>query len=218
MQRRHITIIGVALLMLGATLFLVREAILLVVGDFLVVQDKLQPADVIHVIAGPDEQTDYAIQLYQQGYGKEIFFTGGWCVLHNFWHGRHGRDRALQRGIPSKAIAIDESPVTSTYSEVMRLKEFIDHSEGPIQSVIAVSDPYHMRRARWTYRQVLGDKVELRMAPVPFDLSPYKRRWWTDVESREMVKDEYTKILYYYARYGFSWGLLKDWLASLDRD
>lgn len=218
MQRRHIIIIASAVVILGATLFLCRERILLATGEFLIVKDTLQPADVIHVIAGEDEQTDYAIQLVQVGYGKKIFFTGGWCRESKRYHGQHARERALQRGILSKAIAIDDSQVTSTYSEVVRLKEFIDRSEEPILSVIAVSDPYHMWRARWTYRQVLGDRVELRMAPVPFELSPYKRRWWTDRGSRTMVKDEYTKIVYYYARYRFSWGLLKDWLASLDRD
>jgi hypothetical protein len=74
-----------------------------------------------------------------------------------------------------------------------------------------------MRRARWTYRQVLGDGFEVLMAPVPFELSPHKRRWWTDADTRAMVKEEYAKILYYYARYRYSWGFAKDWLASLDR-
>jgi len=37
------------------------------IGDFLVVEDDLRPADVIHIIAGDDYRTDYAIQLYQQG-------------------------------------------------------------------------------------------------------------------------------------------------------
>jgi uncharacterized SAM-binding protein YcdF (DUF218 family) len=211
-------VIPAVVVILGATLFLLSEHILSAIGDFLVVQDKLQPADVIHVIAGPDERTDYAIHLYQRGYAKTIFFTGGWCRFHNFFHGQHGRERALERGVPSKAIAIDDSPVTSTYSEVVRLKEFIDRGGRPLLSIIAVSDPYHMRRARWTYKQVMGDKVELRMAPVPLELSVDYRRWWTDRESRKMVKDEYAKIAYYYARYRFSWGWLKDWLASLDRD
>jgi len=91
-------------------------------------------------------------------------------------------------------------------------------SQTPIRSVIVVSDPYHMRRARWTYRLVLGDSVKLLMAPVPFELSPYRHEWWTDKESRKMVRHEYSKILYYYLKYRLSWGPLKDWLASLDRD
>jgi hypothetical protein len=56
------------------------------------------------------------------------------------------------------------------------------------------------------------------MAPVPFDLSPYQHRWWAERESRRMVEEEYLKWGYYIARYQLSWGFLKDWLASFDRD
>jgi len=48
-------------------LVLFHEQCLLMIGDFLVVEDDLRPADVIHIIAGDDYRTDYAIQLYQQG-------------------------------------------------------------------------------------------------------------------------------------------------------
>jgi uncharacterized SAM-binding protein YcdF (DUF218 family) len=205
------------LLLLGVSLFLFREPIALAVGDFLVIRDDLQPADVIHVIAGEDYRTDYAIQLYKQGYGKQIFFTGGWCTFHNLYHGEHGRELALQQGVPPEAIAIDDSFVTSTYSETVRLKEFIAQSQAPIRSVIVVSDAYHMRRARWTSRRLLGDEIQVQMAPVPFEMSPYQRRWWTDEASRAYVKEEYLKMFYYYARYRLSLGPMRQWLASLDR-
>jgi uncharacterized SAM-binding protein YcdF (DUF218 family) len=189
---KHIPIIAVILVLVGATLFLIREPVLLAIGDFLMVQDELRPADVIHVIAGPDDRTDYAIQLYRQGYARQIFFTGGWCTFHNYYHGQHGQQRALERGVPPEAIAFDEAQVTSTYDEVVRLKEFIIHSQQPVRSVIVVSDPFHMRRARWTYRHLLGDQVSLQMAPVPFALSPYHRHWWTDEKSRQYVKGSST--------------------------
>jgi len=120
--------------------------------------------------------------------------------------------------MPPQVIAIDGSWITGTYSEATKLKEWIERSPVPIHSVIVVSDPYHMRRARWTYRTVLGNQIGLQMAPVPFGPSPYQRRWWTDEMSRNMVRDEYLKILYYYARYRLSWGPLREWLAPFDRD
>jgi uncharacterized SAM-binding protein YcdF (DUF218 family) len=98
------------------------------------------------------------------------------------------------------------------------LKEFIAQSEGPIRSVIVVSDAYHMRRTRWTYRRLLGGEIRVQMAPVPFEASPYPRRWWADSASRSYVKDEYLKMAYYIARYQLSWGPLKDWLASFDSE
>ena len=214
-MKRLLIISGIVVL-LGATLVLLREPILLAVGGFLVVQDQLYPADAVHVISGPDHRTDYAIHLYHQGYAGQIFFTGGWCPTHGY-HGERGRSRAVEQGVPREATAIDDSPVTSTYSETVRLKEWIAANQGSIRSVIVVSDPYHMRRARWTYRHVLGDGIEVQMAPVPFELSPYERRWWADEESRLFVRNEYLKLAYYYARYGLGWGVVGEWLAFLDR-
>lgn len=211
-------VIFIAIVFLGTSIFIFHERILLIFGDFLIIQDELHPADLIHVIAGLDHRTDYAIHLYKLGYGKRIFFTGGWCLIHNHYHGEYSKKRALDQGIPLEAIVTDDSHVTSTYSEIVRLRKFIEKSSKPIHSVLVVSDPYHMRRARWTYRQVLGKEITVKMAPVPFDLSPYRHRWWAERESRKMVKEEYLKLVYYIARYQFSWSFLKDWLASLDRD
>lgn len=216
MQKKCSLVLTLTLVPLGISLFLLREPFLLTIGDLLIVQDNLEPADVIHIIAGDDYRTDYAIQLYKQGFGKVIFFTGGWCTFHHYYHGRHGMERALAKGVPRQAIAIDETHVTSTYSETLRLKRYIAQNQRPVRSVIVVSDPHHMRRAQWTYRQVLGDGIKVQMAPVPFGISQYQRRWWQDENSRLMVKEEYLKLLYYYARYGLGWAPMSKWLASFD--
>jgi uncharacterized SAM-binding protein YcdF (DUF218 family) len=199
-------------------LFLFRDPGLMLIGDFLFVQDTLRPADVIHVIAGEDYRTDYAIQLYRQGFGRTLFFTGGWCEIHLYRHGEHANERAQDQGVPLEAVAFDDSPVVSTYMEAERLKAWIAQSPEPVRSVIVVSDPFHMRRARWTYRKVLGDRIEVQMAPVPFELTPYRRMWWKDWQSRQNVREEYTKLVYYLFRYQYSWGFLRDWLASLDSE
>lgn len=207
-----------AVVTVGIGAWLAREPVLVSVGSYLVVRDDLVPADLIHVISGPDDRTDYALRLYQQGYGKRLFFTGGWCREIQGNHAERGRERAQDQGVLLEAIAIDGSEVTSTYSEALRLNAFISQSSEPIRSVIIVSDPYHMRRARWAYRRVLGNEIDIQMAPVPDGLFPYHKRWWTDEGSRKYVRDEYAKLLYYYARYKFSWGPVKEWLASLDVD
>ena len=206
-----------AVVIVGVLLFGAREPILLSVGDYLVIQDELKPADVIHVIAGPDDRTDYAIQLYKLGYAKQIFFTGGWCTFHGYYHGQHGAERAEAQGIEPESIAFDESRVTSTYDEAVLLKEFIARSPTTVRSVIVVSDPYHMRRARWTYHKVLGAAIDVQMAPVPFDATPYHRRWWMEETSRQYVRQEYLKLIYYFPRYQLRFGPLSDWLAPFDQ-
>lgn len=100
--------------------------------------------------------------------------------------------------------------------EAEKLKDWIERNSYSVQSIIVVSDPFHMRRARWAYRRVFDDKVQIQMAPVPFGLTPYELTWWKDVESQEYVRDEYFKLVFYLFRYQFSWGFFKDWLASFD--
>jgi uncharacterized SAM-binding protein YcdF (DUF218 family) len=102
--------------------------------------------------------------------------------------------------------------------EAERLKEWIGRNPDPIDSVIVVSDPFHMRRVRWTYRQLFGDRIEMQMAPVPFELTPYKHAWWRDQASRRYVWEEYEKFFYYIMRYQISRGKFKEWLASMDRE
>lgn len=213
-SRRKLCIAGVAVL--GATLILAHEPILLAIGDYLVLQDALQAADVIHVIAGHDDRTDYAIRLYQQGYGKQLFFSGGWCAVIQGDHGERGRARALEQGVPAEAIGTDSTAVTSTYAEVVRLRAFVAQRPEPVHSVIVVSDPFHMRRAQWTYRHVLGPGVRVQMAHIPFNFTSYQRRWWTEPASRRYVWAEYEKLVYYYARYGLNCRPLSEWLSSLD--
>jgi uncharacterized SAM-binding protein YcdF (DUF218 family) len=215
---RKIAIILVVILLFVVFLLAFKQQLLLIAGDFLIIKDDLHPADVIHVIAGEDYRTEYAIELYKQGLAKYIFFTGGCCETHGWNHGEHGQQLAIRQGIPLEAISYDDSFVTSTYSETVRLNEWIDQSPIPIRSVIVVSDPYHMRRARWTYRQVLGKDIEIQMSPVPFEQTPYQRRWWEDWQSKRYVKDEYLKFAYYIARYQLSRGWIKVWLTRYDTE
>jgi uncharacterized SAM-binding protein YcdF (DUF218 family) len=217
-SNKILAIILLSALLIGAISLLFKDPLLLAIGNYLVIQDELVPADVIHVIAGQDYRTEHAIHLYQKGYGKVIFFTGGWCTHHKYYHGEHGLQLALASGVPREAIAYDDTTVTSTYSETIRLKDWMDQSPTPIHSVIVVSDPFHMRRARWTTRQVLGKDIEILMVPVPFEQTPYQQQWWKDEASKRYVKDEYKKTAYYLLRYQLSRGWIQDWLASLDTE
>jgi uncharacterized SAM-binding protein YcdF (DUF218 family) len=191
-----------------------RELIGLMLADYLIVQDNPASAEVIHVIAGDDYRTEYAIQLYKQGLAKAIFFTGGWCTFHKYNHGEHGMQLALSQGVPPEAIAYDDSPVFSTYDETLLLKEYLAKTLPSAQSIIVVSDPFHMRRARWTNEMIFGKGLKINMQPVPFDQTPFKQHWWTDGASRRYVRDEYIKMVFYYFRYQLGW----TWLKFLDQN
>jgi len=208
-----ISIILIVVIILLSTLLIFRDQIRLLIGGYLLVQDNLYPVDVIHVIAGDDYRTEYAIQLYKQGYAKLLFFTGGWCVEHEYFHGEHGLELALEAGVPREAVAYDETQVMSTYDEALLLKKYLNEKQPSYQSVMVVSDQFHMRRSQWTYRHILGKGFTIIMAPVPFNQTPIKQQWWTDAASQKYVEDEYKKMVYYFFRYQLN---LK-WLAIFDK-
>jgi uncharacterized SAM-binding protein YcdF (DUF218 family) len=195
------------ILSMMSTLLDFRHQIELTIGNYLVVTDELSPVDVIHVIAGSDYRTEYAIQLYKQGYAKQLFFTGGWCVYHNYYHGEHALQLALAEGVPRQVIFFDDSPVLSTYDEALLLKNHLD-ADPSITKIMVVSDPFHMRRSQWTYKHIFSHDYQLIMAPVPYDQTPFKQQWWTDASSQQYVRDEYEKLVYYFFRYQLNIKLL----------
>jgi len=184
------------------------------IGDYLLVKDDLVPVDVIHVIAGDDYRSEYAFQLYKQGLSKYIFFTGGWCKYHGYYHGNHGKELAIQNDIPESAIAYDDSNVKSTYDEILLLKKWIDVNPNKIKSIMIVSDPFHMRRSKWIVNKIFGGEINVIMAPVPMDWTISGNNWWQDKTSRKYIIEEYVKLVYYFFRYQLS----INWLGVFDTE
>lgn len=63
------------ILSLMFTLLDFRHQIELSIGNYPVVTEELSSDDVIHVIAGSDYRTEYAIRLHEQGYAKQQWWT-----------------------------------------------------------------------------------------------------------------------------------------------
>jgi uncharacterized SAM-binding protein YcdF (DUF218 family) len=181
---------GISVILLLAGLFLIHNPVLLSIGDFLIIEDKLKQADVIHILGGGFDRLDYGLQLYEQGYGRRIFITGGDDAIVY-------RAYALANGADAEHTLPVESWAINTYQEALELKQFLDR-EVSIRSVIVVSSPYHMRRAQWTFQDVLGKQVDLHFAPVPFELARHQQQWWLDARSRKIVIGEYFKLLIYH--------------------
>ncbi|MCB0170548.1 MAG: YdcF family protein [Anaerolineae bacterium] len=167
------------------------------IGDFLVVSDDPQPADLIHVLGGNYHRGEYAAELYHQGYANALFFTGQ-SLETNLVARRDNTPyaQALAHGVDPAAILPVDHSATSTYEEALILKQLL-HDRPAIQSVIIVSDGYHMRRVRWTFGRVIDDRAKLIFVPIPAEMSPVLPHWWQSQRSRQTIKQEYTKLLYY---------------------
>ena len=192
LKRPWSTLITVFILLVTIT-FLNREPILLNLGSHLIVQDPLQPAYLIHVLGGDFDRLDYGVKLYERGYGHRIFITGEDDAVAY-------RNHVISKGVPPEAALPAESWASTTYEEAQELKQHIE-SDMSIQSVIIVSSPYQMRRARLIFQNVLGDKVRLQFIAVPFEQSSQKIHWWNDAYSRKSVISEYLKIFHFYLKH-----------------
>jgi uncharacterized SAM-binding protein YcdF (DUF218 family) len=185
-------ILGLGLLLL-ILVFVAGEPTLHAIGNFLVVKDdSLQPADVIHILGSSYQRVDYGVELYHRGFAPRLFITGCDRTIY--------KERAMAGGVRPEDLAPGLSWSTTTYEEALELKEFLDQAPS-MRSVIVVSDPYHMRRAQWSFNKVLGDRVELQFAPVLTEMTSYQKRWWTEARLRKSVVKEYLGILLYYVRY-----------------
>ncbi|HRV96437.1 MAG TPA: YdcF family protein [Anaerolineae bacterium] len=189
-------IIGGLLFMLSL-IWLNRTSLLGAIGDFLVVSDAPQPADLIHVLGGNHRRGEYAAELYHQGYADKLFFTGQSLNMDRVPKlKRTTYGQALSHDVDLKNIILPDVTATSTYEEALALKQLL-HDKPTIKSVIIVSDGYHMRRVCWTFSHVIGDRARLFFVPIPAAMSPVIPRWWQKRQSRKILSQEYAKLLYY---------------------
>ncbi len=186
--RRQVVVIALGVL---TALLLAHRAVLQAVGDFLVVQDPLTPADVVIAISGDgEERVREASKLFARGYGRWLLLSGG-------PGGGPGSAAELlvyarQYQVPQVHILIDDRATsTATNAEgaarVMR--------DAGLHTAILVTSPYHMRRAVVLFRRTFQNAgFSVRAHPVRdgfFDV----RKWWTRPPERRIVLREYGKLL-----------------------
>ncbi len=155
--------------------------------------DRPGKVDVIVCLNG-SERVKKAAELYHQGLAPKVILTAG----------KDKKDLA-QLGIPEKHIALAEGPMT-TYQEALAVKAMLPFSG--VRSAIVISDPYHLKRVRWTFRQVLKDS-RVKFYFVSSDLPWEGQGWWREGQSRVPVALEISKIVYYRLVHG---------LMGLDND
>ncbi len=86
---------------------------------------------------------DHAIELYQAGYGRYLFLTGGNLPGDLTTEAETGRRYALRRGVPASAILI-ENRGGSTLESIRNVRAVLD--EKGLRTALFVSDRTHMLR------------------------------------------------------------------------
>jgi uncharacterized SAM-binding protein YcdF (DUF218 family) len=193
------------LLFFFGLLFLLRYPILRGAANFLIVEDDLEPAEVIIVLSGGAyDRGMYAAQLFEEGYAPKILCAGGntppdfealqMDVLESeltvYFMGELGVPESAMTVIPESTSTLEESEVLLEYLK-----------ENGIKSCIVVSSKFHTRRVNFVFRNKYEEAgIELMISGAPSQT--YKEReWWKDEYGLLAVNNEYVKLLYYWLKY-----------------
>jgi uncharacterized SAM-binding protein YcdF (DUF218 family) len=163
---------------------------------FLIVQDKLEAADVIVVLAGDNngERVDEAVKLYKKGYAKKLLMSGGplaWKLTHAQWMKR----QAARMGVPKASILLQEQSESTLEDAKFTLPIIKKYG---FKSVILVTSPTHTRRAKRVFRKMYaGQGIKVLVYPVQ-DSKFKLQRWWSRHEDTQRVIWEYVSFVYYF--------------------
>lgn len=185
-----------------AALYSARYWLLSKIGRFLVVNDGAASCDAIVLLNGNISTRTYrAIELYKQHRvpiliarlaDTEEVRIG---VLPNITDAT--RQLLLRRGVAGEDIHVLSSArwVAGTWGEATLLCSLI--RERGYRAVTIVTDAFHTRRARWTFRRIIRDEhVAFTCAATPYSLNLVDR-WWQSEYGAIQVIVEYIKFIHY---------------------
>jgi uncharacterized SAM-binding protein YcdF (DUF218 family) len=204
---RNILIAGAVLLLLVVFAYAFRTPILTGVADYLVVNDKLEPADIIFLLNSEvNTRPFYASDLYRQGLAPVIVIarsedtpTVDLGLVPNDTEIDVGVMEKL--GVPADKIIVLPVPggVTSTFDEAVTFKQYIEAND--VHSIILITSAFHTRRARWIFdRELSGLPVTLEMAAAPYPTFD-QANWWQNETGLITVNNEYIKLAFYFFKY-----------------
>jgi len=164
-------------------------------GQFLVINEQPQKADVIVILAGDrGYRTERGAELFQAGYAPYIIVSGG-PIYNNITAADLMMNHAVELGIPAEAI-IKESYADSTYQNAVYTKEIME--QRGFKSVIIVSSDFHMRRVKMVFERVFKDTdIELIYCAAK-DPTFDPDHWWSSNKSIMNTFNEYVKLIGYF--------------------
>jgi len=204
---QRVLLAGIVLVLLIALAYAFRSQILTGMADLLVVNDPLQPADMIFVLNGDYNTRPFrASELYEQGLAPVIVIAKAEMLpAEKLGLAPNDTDVSInvmkKLGVPPEKIVVlpVEGGTTSTFDEAIALRQYIESHN--VRSLILLTSAFHTRRAKWIFdRELAGLPVRLEVAAVPhygFDES----NWWQSEDGLITLNNETIKLAYYFLKY-----------------
>jgi len=198
---------GAVLLLLVGLAYAFRAQVLTGAAGFLVVDDPLQPADLIFVLNGDYNTRPFrAGELYQQGLAPVIVIAQAESTpAEKLGLVRNDTDISVEvlekLGVPPGKIVVLPVPggVTSTFDEAIALRQYLEAND--LHSLILVTSAFHTRRARWVVeKELAGLPVRLSVAAAPYEGFD-ETNWWKSENGLITLNNEYIKLFYYFWKY-----------------
>ncbi len=184
-------IVFLALLLI---LYLARRPILRYAGDFLVVEDPLQPSDALVVLGGDNAYADRAAraaELYRGRWAARVVASGPALRPHLSEADLTHKDLAA-RGVPADALVRFAHTAQSTREEAQALGRLV--VERGWGRVLIVTSNHHTRRSRYIFRRVFPSSVQVRVVSAP-DREFAPESWWHTRQGRKILAYQYASML-----------------------
>lgn len=161
-------------------------------AKLLVVDDRPEKVDVLITLAGDSERDLYAAELYRLGLAPKIIMSG--CGSSAWKMAK----RAVNIGVRERDIIVEEKS-ESTYQNAVYSRDIVLAQN--FKSAIIVTSPYHMRRTKLVFGRVFRNTgVELLYCSTRDSGFNVDGQCKSEID-RQIVRREYTKLVYYWFRY-----------------
>ena len=205
--RRRLLLSAAIPMLLIVFFYVFRTNVAAAVGNFLVVRDRLEPADLIFLLNGdPSVRPQLAATLWREGMAPQIVIAreqdSPGVQAGAYPNPTDTNIFMLQKlGVPEEKIRQLKPPggVSHTFDEAKALLGY--YRERSFGKVIVVTSDLHSRRASFIFHRIFSSTpVRIELAPVA-DLKYGAANWWTMEDGVIGCQNEYLKLFYYHLKY-----------------
>ncbi len=152
---------------------------ILVVDNFVVLNEKPQKADFIVVISGGDtvSRTKKGVELYKQAYAPKLLLSGDAADPKSPSNAKVMRSYAIANGVKDEDIVIEENSKDTRQNATESILKLI--KVGPQQRIILVTSPYHSKRAKAEFERAFKKQtIEAEIISINSKDKYWPRYWW----------------------------------------
>jgi len=201
---RKIIIIVTCIIVIMVGFYILHKPILHSMGNYLIYENELKPADAIFVLSGQAyERGNEAARLYKEGFAKKVICTGGnkepnfLAMSIDLYESAITQKDLYRCGVDSSAVdTVNRGKNTDDESNVILAYCKAHH----INSCIIVSSKFHTRRIKLAFKNKFEANnivIEIHGAP---SVTYNENKWWENEYGAIALNNEYIKLAYYYIK------------------